>query len=337
MNFTLHRSFPSDIENEWNALLEKSPSNTPFLRYDYLVSWWKTHGGGEWKDADLMLVTARQDGQLIGIAPLFFVPDRRGKPALLLLGSIEISDYLDLIAESNNLEVFITELLPFLNQPEFSSWEFLDWCNIPENSPTLPLLEKAAGQLGWIYQAERLQPCPIISLNGNWENYLAGIDKKQRHEIRRKMRRLEESDLQSRWYIVDDAARVDSEMDDFLGLMERDAEKKNFLSEAMREHMHLTARNAFANGTLLLAFLEIEGKKAAGKFCFDYSGKILGYNSGVSGEFMHLSPGWVLTGSLIRWACEHQRTEFDFMRGNEEYKYRLGGIDRYVMEIVIRK
>ena len=82
----------------------------------------------------------------------------------------------------------------------------LDWYNIPENSPTLAVLQGAAEQRGWRYSQETLQPCPEIPLPGDWETYLAGIDKKQRHEIRRKMRRAEESEIPVRWYIVEDEA-----------------------------------------------------------------------------------------------------------------------------------
>jgi CelD/BcsL family acetyltransferase involved in cellulose biosynthesis len=42
-------------------------------------------------------------------------------------------------------------------------------------------------------------------------------------------------------------------------------------------------------------------------------------------------------GQVIQWACENGRPEFDFMRGDEEYKYRLGGVDRFVMRARVIK
>jgi CelD/BcsL family acetyltransferase involved in cellulose biosynthesis len=51
----------------------------------------------------------------------------------------------------------------------------------------------------------------------------------------------------------------------------------------------------------------------------------------VSREHMELSPGWVLMGHVIQWCCENGRSEFDFMRGDEDYKYRFGGVNRFVM------
>jgi CelD/BcsL family acetyltransferase involved in cellulose biosynthesis len=70
---------------------------------------------------------------------------------------------------------------------------------------------------------------------------------------------------------------------------------------------------------------------------FDYRNKLWGYNSGVGREHMELSPGWVLLGHVIQWCCENGRYEFDFMRGDEEYKYRFGGVNQYVMRTKITK
>ena len=119
MEFTLHRSF-TDLESlaaEWNTLLTESVTHVPFLRHEYLRTWWETRGGGEWPESELAVVIARQDGRLAGVAPLFSAKNRDGDPALLLLGSIEISDYLDLIVRPTDLPDFISGLLDFLGIP----------------------------------------------------------------------------------------------------------------------------------------------------------------------------------------------------------------------------
>jgi len=52
---------------------------------------------------------------------------------------------------------------------------------------------------------------------------------------------------------------------------------------------------------------------------------------------MEFSPGWVLLGSLLQWANERHVAEFDFMRGDEEYKYRFGAVDRFVVRAVAER
>jgi CelD/BcsL family acetyltransferase involved in cellulose biosynthesis len=327
------------LSNEWNELLACcSASHVPFLRYEYLSTWWQTLGGGEWPGGDLLIILARhENGELAGIAPLFFGKNPEGVPALLLLGSIEISDYLDLIVQTPHLPGFIDTLFDFLASERAPAWQVLDLYNLPENSPTLPAIQAAAAQRGWNYTTQTLQPCPYIPLPGDWETYLASIDKKQRHEIRRKIRRSEEYDPPVRWYIVQDEAQLDAEMDAFMDLMAHDPDKERFLTGVMRLQMKASVHAAFQAGWLQLALLEVGGQKAAGYLNFDYAGHIWVYNSGLNFAFREVSPGWVLLGHLIRWAIENQRQSFDFMRGDEDYKYRFGGINRYIVRAQVSR
>jgi len=212
----------------------------------------------------------------------------------------------------------------------------LDWHNIPEASPTLPALKVAVKEPGWVVSQERTYHAPAIPLPGDFDLYLSGIDKKQRHEIRRKMRRAAETGG-VRWYIANELSTLEAEVDAFLALMGDDPAKAMFLTEAMHRQMHLSCRVAFENGWLQLAFLEVNGQKAAGYLNFDYMNRIWVYNSGIDRRFVELSPGWVLLGQLLQWANENHRLEFDFMRGDEQYKYRFGAVDRFVVRVRVTR
>lgn len=340
MHIATVRTLPEliSLEKEWNDLLAVSASHVPFLRHEYLTAWWQGLGGGEWSKGELYVVTARQEqGELVGIAPLFQTDNREGEPALMLLGSIEISDYLDVIAHPDDLPAFMEALLDYLQGESLPGSHLLDWYNLLESSPTLPALQTAADKLGWSYSEQALQHCPYIPLLGDWEKYICSIDKKQRHEIRRKMRRSEEYYLPVRWYISQDGDTLKQDVDDFLQLMAYDADKAKFLTPSMREQMHAIVQAASEAGWLQLAFIEVNGKKAAGYLNFDYMNHIWVYNSGLDFQYGELSPGWVLLGYLLEWANEHQREYFDFMRGDEQYKYRFGAVDRRVMRATLHK
>lgn len=338
MKYTIHKDFSEINAQEWNDLLKNSVSDTPFLRYEYQRPWWEHRGGGEWKQAELVLVSAREDEKLIGIAPLF-ISDYDGQSALLLNGSIEISDYLDLIVRMDDHARFITGLLDFLASDQVRAgssrpyaWTGLDWYNLPDTSPTLAALKAESIQRGWTHHEEIYRPTPRIALNGDFEEYLGRVEKKQRHEIRRKMRRAEReaSERGIRW-AISDMKDVETEIDSFLSLMEQDQGKAGFLHEPMRAQMRAVIRAAHENGWLWLAFLEADGQRIAAALNFDYNNKLWGYNAGVNRDFMDLSPGWVLLSYVLQWCCENKRYEFDFMRGDEEYKYRFGAVNQYVM------
>ena len=334
MDFTLHHNFSELDPNEWNALLSESISDVPFLRYEYLNAWWSTHGGGEWPQAELALVSARENDRLVGIAPLFLI-EHDGQQVLMLLGSIEISDYLDLIVRAEDLSRFLSGTLDFLASYSALAWSALDWYNLPDNSPTLATLETESTKRGWNFNREPFRPALYVPLPGDFEEYLAGIDKKQRHEIRRKMRRAESSEQSIRWYIVTDEATLDDEAEACCHLMAQDPAKQAFLTQTMRTQMKTMIHAAFKAGWLQLAFLEVDGRKAAGYLNFDYGNRIWIYNSGLDFDFGELSPGWVLLGYLLQWANENGRSEFDFMRGDENYKYKFGGIKRDVLRVKV--
>lgn len=334
MNYTLLNDFSQIDSNEWNTLLKESIQDTPFLRYEYQKTWWEHKGGGEWKDARLLLATARENGQLIGVAPLFLA-EYENEPAILLNGSIEISDYLDVIVKKDDHARFISGLLDFLLT--IDGWKKLDWYNVPDDSPTLLALKEEAAKRGWTHHEEVYRPTPRIALNGSFEDYLSRIDKKQRHEIRRKMRRAAESELNVKFVLVGQTANIEKDLDDFFSLMIQDPNKAAFLHPAMRAQMTAVLHEAYKNHYLWLGFLEIDGVRTAASLNFDYENKLWGYNSGVSRSHMDLSPGWVLLSRTIQWCCENGRYEFDFMRGDEEYKYRFGGVNRFVMRVKITK
>jgi len=336
MEIKFHKNFSELDPDEWNALLSESVSDVPFLRYEYLDAWWSTQGGGEWSGPELALLSAHEDDRLVGIAPLF-VTEYEGQQVLMLLGSIEISDYLDLIVRADDLQRFLTALLDVLASPTAPAWSALDWYNLPEDSPTTAALEAEAAKRGWDFVKESFRPSLYVPLPGDFEEYLMNIDKKQRHEIRRKIRRAEGGEQNVRWYIVNDESTLDEEINDLLALMANDPNKEDFLTEVMRTHMRTSVHAAFQAGWLQLAFMEVDGRKAAGYLNFDYGNRIWVYNSGLDFDFGDLSPGWVLLGYLLQWANDHGRDEFDFMRGDEDYKYKFGGIKRDVLRVKVQR
>jgi CelD/BcsL family acetyltransferase involved in cellulose biosynthesis len=160
--------------------------------------------------------------------------------------------------------------------------------------------------------------------------YLEEIDGKQRREIRRKLRNLESSFLDGELVFANDPDRLHDEVDVLMTMMARDPLKRDFLTEAMRQHLHNIAQVAFENGWLKLAFFMIDGEKAAANMSFNFNKRLWLYNSGWEWEYREFPPGWLLLAYLIEWATEQGIQEFDFLRGDEVYKYKFGGIDRHV-------
>ena len=180
--------------------------------------------------------------------------------------------------------------------------------------------------------------CPIIPLPATWDDHLSSLSKKQRHEIRRKLRRAEGSG-QINWYIVNEEHDLAAEMEAFIELHQKShVDKDEFMDAQMRGFFHAAAQVLHEAGWLQLAFMEVNGEKAATMLNFDYRDSIQVYNSGYDPQkYRQLSPGIVLLSYCIQWAIELGRSKFDFLRGDEEYKYRFGAQPTEIYRLLIER
>jgi CelD/BcsL family acetyltransferase involved in cellulose biosynthesis len=308
------------LAQEWDALLERSVRPPFFMRYVYQSTWWNCLGND-----DLLLIAIRTDaGQLVGIAPLFGSTDPLGQRNLAFVGCVDVSDYLDLLIDRDYVEPVYQALLDYLAGPGVK-WDKLYLCSLPHNSITHTQLAEATRQRGWQVEVKQQDICPVITLPGSWDEYLAGINKKQRHEIRRKIRRIE-TEADTRWYVVDSEAEITRAMRDFITLHQKSTkDKEGFWNDDLISFFQTLAARLTQLGWLKLYFIELNDIQAAAMLCFDYNNEFLLYNSGYDPEqFAHLSPGNVLTAYTIQDAIQRGRSRYDFLRGDEIYKFRFG-------------
>ncbi|MEA3334587.1 MAG: GNAT family N-acetyltransferase [Chloroflexota bacterium] len=324
----------TELRAEWNTLLAQSQVNTPFLTWEWQTTWWNNLGTG-----DLWVVTWRDQGELVAIVPLYLTINAEGERQLDTIGCIEVSDYLDLIIAAGREEEVFRAFLDWLLGPEAPDWDVLALCNLAQHSPSHRYLPEHAAARG-LHAITRLEDvCPVIQLPEDWETYLqTRLDKKQRHEIRRKKRKIQrEADVN--WYVVDDTRALDAEIDDFVRLHRLSAEaKEGFMTGEMEQFFRQIARAMYDSGWLSLAFIEVNGDKAASMLSLCYEDRCLLYNSGYDpNRYRELSPGIVLTGLVIEDAIDRGYSVFDFLQGDEVYKYRFGATDTAVYTTVIRR
>lgn len=327
------------LSEAWNELLSKSITDVPFLRHEYQLAWWQHRGGGEWLEEDQLYIIVARDaaGDLVGALPLFTSKNHAGMPALRLIGGVEISDFLDVLAPAEKLENFLDAALAHLTGPDAPAWESLELCNLLEDSPSLPALKAAAEKHGLIFEQERQQPSPSISLPDDFETYMEGLDGRYRREMLRKMRNALRYFIPVKMTRVEEGDDLAAEMEDFFTMMREESHKDAFLTDTMVDQMQAIARAAFDHGWLDLRFLLVGREKGAGYFNFLYNNRVWVYNSARAEKFKGLSPGIALIGWLIEEAIEQGNEDFDLMRGDEEYKYHLGGKDRWVVKATISK
>lgn len=314
------------LADAWDALARQGVTDTPFQHLAYQRAWW-THL--QPAGASLHTVVVRDDGgELRGIACLYHYDG-----IVYFNGCVEETDYLDVIAAPDHVEATWTAVLAALCGDALPAWRAVDLCNVPQASPSRAVLPRLAAQAGLTFAETIHEVCPVISLPDTFDAYLEMLDSQQRRELLRKMRRARGSEAQLAIVGPDDD--VAAAVDDFLELLTKSTlEKRDWLNAGRRAVFHETARAAQQDGTLQLMFVEIEGQKASALFNFDYRNHIWVYNSGLDpSSFGKLSLGEVLTAWAIQWAIENGRATFDFLRGDEAYKYRFGAQDTTVYKL----
>jgi CelD/BcsL family acetyltransferase involved in cellulose biosynthesis len=320
------------LTSEWNALAAKSLTNTPFQRAEFQAAWWRHFGHGE-----LCLLAWRDGSTLMALAPIYIDPVEGG--TVRWVGGEEIADYLDIIAPADLMETVAHEMWAWLTSPAAPAWKRLQFSNTPEWTPTLQHLKAQADSAGQTTTITQLDVCPVLTLPKTFDAYLQQIDSKQRHEINRKLRRAQGSEDAVTWYLVDSSRNFAAEVEAFMALMESASSgKASFLTPVMRDAFRDIFTTTFKAGLLQLAFLEVGGQRAAAYAQFDYANRIWLYNSGLNPAIAgQLSTGWVLLARLIEDSVNKGRKEFDFMQGNEDYKYRFGGKDTSVYRLTIER
>jgi CelD/BcsL family acetyltransferase involved in cellulose biosynthesis len=321
------------LRDEWTPLLHRSSADGIFLTDEWQQTWWTAyHPGALW------IITCRtDDDELIAIAP-WFIEDHptRGR-VVRTVGCVEVTDYLDIIVARGYESTFFPALADYL-AAHLHSYDVLDLCNIPAASVTLACLPDQLRACGFDVTVKLQEVCPVIELPATWDDYLARLDKKQRHELRRKIRRAQGAPEGVAWYTVGPEHNLETELERFLRLMASSAEEKAVF---LRDPQNLTFFRTVApvlmeRGWLQLNILTVGGNPAAAYLNFSYNNQVLVYNSGQDGQYAHLSPGIVLLAYTIRHAIEHGQRVFDFLRGNENYKYQMGGRDTEVFMLIAR-
>ena len=313
------------LDTQWEKLLQTSISNHVFFTQQWQKAWWQVFGS----DYQLVLVSVHDDTGLTGIAPF-----KCRDSTLSFVGSSDVCDYMDFISSSGKEDYFFSRLLDYLEKLEWSSLK-LD--SILPQSLALRYFIPLARQKGYRVETKQTNVSPQLLLPVGWEEYLASLSTKDRHEIRRKLRRLEETPSMA-YLTIPEKDKLIEAMDSFFKLFQlSDTEKANFMNDKKREFFNKMISMLADRGNISLSFLEIGGKRVSTALCFDYNNDIYLYNSAYDPAYSELSVSLLLEVFCIRDAIAGRKRRFDFLSGNERYKYDLGGQDVPIYQCVVSR
>jgi CelD/BcsL family acetyltransferase involved in cellulose biosynthesis len=315
---------------DWSELVASDPAATFFHTPSYLKLYWEEFG----EQAEHLLMAFAEDASGGQVGAVAF---ERFGDVLRFLGGTEVTDYMGPVAREGSHDAVAKELMAALGGRD--DWTQADLRGLPKDSGWVHRLTDAAAAQGMTVEERPDQNgvAPYIRLPESWEDYLASLPSKMRHEIKRKARKLETEGGAFR-VVRSTAASLDADLDRFVELhRSSEGPKGVFMQPGMEIFFRRLGEEFLPQDVFRLNFVDVGGVKVAGTIGFEFGDRSYLYNSAFDHAWKRLSPGTVLVAEDIREAIEAGCSVFDLLKGDYSYKYRFGARPRQVRRLEIRR
>ena len=305
---------PGSLEAEWSELSRRRADPTVFLTPD----WIRVARRYDRREQITLHIRER------GIAAL-----AREDDGTISFAGGEFTDYQDIVAAPSDARAVgesLAEWIAAKRSPRVL-FEF-----VPEDSGTLEAMSAALDHAGYDVRIDRLVTAPRMTLPDSFETYVQHLGKKERHELRRKLRGLE-TGRRVAFRFAGENERT-SVFERFVALHRRSrGEKAEFMTEEVERFFRDLADMLASRGWLRLGVVNVDGDDAAVVFAFAYEGTFALYNAAYDLALASLSVGIACHAYAIRAAIDEGMRTYDFLRGGEPYKYDLGATDRWLVRL----
>jgi len=282
----------------------------PFMLPGWMRAWQEVFA----PQAFLWIRSLRKSGRMVGLAPLL-VEEGTAR----LIGDAGVCDHLDLVCSAGLRREFCDALLDHL---EAAGIRQLDLNPLRPDSVVIQALAPEARTRGHAVSITEEDVLFEMELPATWDDYLRILSGKQRHEVKRKLRRLE-THAGTGFHLVQEPPAIRAALSDFLALFRQNRpDKAAFMDGRMEAYFRLLAEYV---PETQIGFLAVDGRPAAAVWCCDFGGTRYLYNSGYDAGYSHLSLGLLCKILSIRDGIARGLVKYDFLKGEEAYKHRLGG------------
>lgn len=333
-----HASQLESLRSDWDRL-----SNGSLMRrYSWLSSWWQAYQ----ESHKLHVLVAYREGTVCGILPLASTHCSWTGLNLVFMGSGKVcSDDLGILALDSDMESVAQAFATWLvESPTCCHWDHLNLDGIREENFGMrcfgaKLTELTGSQLEY----KESPKCWATSLEGGLENFRARLTKRARKIFREAEQEVDSGNsqfevaktLEQALEFVDAIQELHQMRWKEKGIEGCFSEQSfgNFLKNAIQaiwnDPIESDTVRTSDEQTMVqrvhIALLKIGGVNAAGSICIRDRDALDVYLTGMNPEFAEVRPGWQLNACCIRHAIGLGCTNYDLLRGDEEYKERLGG------------
>jgi CelD/BcsL family acetyltransferase involved in cellulose biosynthesis len=314
-------------EDIWDNLLSKSLDNNPFVTYEWLTAWSKYFGGSN----DLQVFTLEDYTRCSIVAPVCYSNYKafgsvRRKASFI--GAPDSDYHVFLIKNLQDASTAINSLLEGIIDD--SGADCLALTDVPEDSATSVLLQTIkAGNLA--VSSNIINHCPYITLPNDYESFLRNLGSNMRRNLK-VWERQAIKDYRVKFISYSEIGSVKEAMKIFFKLHQKRQVSKGdcgVFADQINERFHMDIADAFdKKGWLALFFLTFNDEPVACIYGYEYRQKFYAYLCGFDPDYALFRPGYLVFKKTIEQSVHKNFSQFDFLRGDEEYKSRWKALVR---------
>jgi CelD/BcsL family acetyltransferase involved in cellulose biosynthesis len=305
--------------NEWNETVERAELTHPFLRHEWLRTWWESFGHGR----SLNVMVVRAGRRIVALAPLMLERARMYRIPVRRVQFLhnDHTPKADVIVTERADEAF--EALWGALMKARSKWDVLQFSQLPGDSPTHEHIGRLAARGSYSTTLWQSDASPYLELSSDWNAYLQGRNAHLKQNLRNRLSRLSklgEVGLE----VISDRVAIRSAREQALQLeasgWKREAGTSICSDPNVRHFYTVLAERAAAEGWLRLLFLTVNGRRIATSYASRYQDRLSFFKTGYDPDFAKYAPFKLLTYFTIRDGFSAGLREVDFLGDAEPWK-----------------
>lgn len=315
----------SRFRKPWNTLLDASRSESFFLKWEWMYTFWDSID----KQATELQVWLCHDGsRLVGIAPLYSyktaflkVPVRK----LAFLGDRVASDYLDVFAAPGYEDRCCGEVMRILRYDSPVTYDILELDGLCTDSNLYRYLSVGDDAGKGMYLLPRFD-CPRTILDTSFNDYMLRLSASTRYSLGRMGRKfkrqfgeiaIEHLDVKKNPHML--GVLFDLHRKRWGALKG----KRSTFSGAFRELFNNRLVARLDEGDGFFSCMNVDDDPVSILYIFVYKNNAFFYQNGWNPEYASYGVGLLNILQALRHAIDTGFKSFDFLRGEEAYKYKF--------------
>ena len=295
------------LGQKWEKIFEITEIPLPFISYGWFFCL-----GKYLLKREIEVMVFYKGEEVVGILPAELKSDN-----LYLIGDERVTDLNGLLSKPDYTEEIIDTLANFIIDQDLN----IELSPLTKESKVLQFLPDKLDSK----RLDKLETMPVLNMLSSWSKYLSSLSSKKRHELRRKIKKAEGAELRE--------LRAKDIFKLFELMESSSSDKRIFLEEEMKNFFSSLALYFEKIGALRLKGAFYNNEIMGILFCFQMNDSVYAFNTGYNPDFGELSPGVVSFALDIKAGIDEGFTYYNFLRGEERFKFDLGARRFYTWKI----